>query len=118
MSFFTNHFAAAPVPTPAPATIITPGPVGVPAPYETIGANGPAGPNGVAAPIADDSDSDGLPEIPLTFDQEQNLLMKMNEQQAKTIEELMVRIKALEKELVEKPVPAMCYIKCDHCKDK
>ena len=39
----------------------------------------------------------------------------MNEQQGKTIGELQARIVALEKELVEKPVPAVCYVKCSHC---
>jgi len=39
----------------------------------------------------------------------------MNEQQSKTIAELQARIAVLEKELVEKPVPAVCYVKCSHC---
>ena len=67
MSFFdTHHF------TPAPATIITPGPVGVESVVHVIGANGPTGPS--APKFDNDSDDD----LPLTFDQEQNLLMKMN----------------------------------------
>ena len=104
---FVNPFDAAP----APATIITPpGPIGVvDLPIETLGANGPTGTN-VSPRAANDID-----ELPFSFDQEQRLLMKMNEQQGKTIEELMTRIKVLEKELLEKPVPPICYIKCAHC---
>ena len=100
MSFFdTHHF------TPAPATIITPsGPTGLSNEIHTIGSTGY------------DSDSDG--DVPLSVEQEQNLLMKMNEEQGKTIEELQTRIKALEKELITKPVPPICYIKCSHCQEE
>ena len=107
MSFFdTHHF------TPAPATIITPGPVGVESVVHVIGANGPTGPS--APKFDNDSDDD----LPLTVDQEQNLLMKMNQEQGKTIEELQTRIKALERELITKPVPPICYIKCSHCQEE
>ena len=101
MSFFdTHHF------TPAPATIITPsGPTGLSNEIHTIGST-----------VNYDSDSDG--DVALTFDQEQNLLMKMNQEQGKTIEELQTRIKALEKELIAKPVPPICYIKCSHCQEE
>jgi hypothetical protein len=111
MSFFNNHFASQPL----PATIITPtGAVGVEEPqYVTLGANGPTGTNSIHENNAESDDE--LPAGPLSFDQEQHLLMKMNEQQGKTIEELMARIKVLEKELVEKPVPPICYVKCPHC---
>jgi hypothetical protein len=96
MSFFDNHFT--------PATIITPpGPTGVSNEIHTIHTM-----------VDSDSDSDA----PFTSDQEQSLLMKMNEEQGKTIEELQTRIKALEKELVEKPVPAICYINCSHCQEE
>ena len=100
-----------------PATLITPpGPVGVSMPYETLGANGATGATGSNQPHSD-TDSDGeLPDIPLTFDAEHRLLMQMNDQQGKTIEEQMLRIKALEAQLVEKPVQPICYITCDHCK--
>ena len=91
---------------PLPATIITPGPVGVESVVHVIGANGPTGPS---APKFD------LPEVPFTLEQEQNLLLKMNQEQGKTIEELQKRIQELEKELREKPVPPICYIKCSHC---
>lgn len=85
-----------------PATIITPdGPTGVGAPIETLGANGATGTS--------------EPPAVFTFDQEQNLLIRMNEQQGKTIAELLEKIKSLEKQLVEKPVPPICYVKCAHC---
>lgn len=75
---------------------------------DVIGANGSTG-----CHQADDSDDD-LP-VTLSFDQEQNLLLRMNEQQSKTIGELQARIAHLEKELVEKPVAPVCYVKCPHC---
>jgi hypothetical protein len=108
--FATTHFSQPPI----PATIVTPsGPVGVETHYETLGANGPTGTN--VAPNSPRAANEELSEVPFTFDAEQRLLMKMNEQQGKTIEELMERIKVLEKELVEKPVPPICYVKCPHC---
>jgi len=111
--FSAAHFAPAPVTTPAPATIVAPGPMGVPTSYETLGANGPTG-TSPPSPRATQEDSE-LPEVPFTFDSEQRLLMKMNDQQGKTIEELMERIKVLEKALVEKPILPVCYVKCSHC---
>jgi hypothetical protein len=105
-----------------PATIITPsGPIGVSNEINFVGANGTTGTfqNSVSdlKKVDEESDDDEpeSPDIPLTFDQEQNLLMRMNEQQGKTIEELQKRIKALEKELVEKPIPPICYVSCPHC---
>jgi len=90
-----------------PATIITPdGPTGVNAPIETLGANGATG--------ASEQQEEEPPTV-FTFDQEQNLLIRMNEQQGKTIEELLAKIKILEQQLVEKPVPPICYVKCAHC---
>lgn len=108
MNFFSQLSQTAPL----PATIITPGPVGVESDVHVIGANGPTGPS---APKFDNDSDDDLPEVPFTFEQEQNLLLKMNNQQSATIEELQKRIQQLEKELLEKPVPAICYIKCSHC---
>ena len=84
------------------------GPQGVDRPLDVIGANGPTG-----TAVAPDSDDD-LP-VALSFDQEQHLLLRMNEQQGKTIGELQARIAALEKELIEKPVAPVCYVKCSHC---
>ena len=110
MNFFSQLSQAAPL----PATIITPGPVGAESHVHIIGANGPTGSTGPSAPQFD-NDSDDLPEIPFTFEQEQNLLLKMNNQQSATIEELQKRIQQLEKELLEKPFPPVCYIKCSHC---
>jgi hypothetical protein len=82
--------------------------VGVPTiPIETLGANGTTG-------TAEQNDE---PPAVFTFDQEQNLLIRMNEQQGKTIEELLAKIKVLEQQLVEKPVPPICYVKCAHCVD-
>jgi len=86
---------------------------GVDRPVDVIGMNGPTG-----AAVTPDSDSDDDLPIALSFDQEQHLLLRMNEQQGKTIGELQARIAALEKELVEKPVAPVCYIKCSHCKDE
>lgn len=83
---------------------------GVDRPVDVIGMNGSTGCN-----VTADSDSDDDLPATLSFDQEQRLLLRMNEQQGKTIGELQARIAALEKELVEKPVPAVCYIKCSHC---
>ena len=83
-------------------------------PVDVIGANGPTGPSGPVVTPDSDSDDDDLP-VALSFYQEQNLLLRMNEQQSKTIAELQARIAVLEKELVEKPVPAVCYVKCSHC---
>ena len=82
-------------------------------PVDVIGANGPTGPSGLAVTFDSDSDDD-LP-VALSFDQEQHLLLRMNEQQSKTIGELQARIAVLEKELVEKPVAPVCYVKCSHC---
>lgn len=81
---------------------------GVDRPVDVIGMNGSTG-----CHVAADSDDD-LP-IALSFDQEQHLLLRMNEQQGKTIGELQARIATLEKQLIEKPVPAVCYVKCSHC---
>lgn len=86
------------------------GPQGVERPVDVIGANGTTGCN-----VTPDSDSDDDLPVALSFDQEQHLLLRMNEQQGKTIGELQARIAALEKELIEKPVPAVCYVKCSHC---
>ena len=85
---------------------------GVDRPVDVIGMNGPTG-----SAVTPDSDDDDLPAT-LSFDQEQHLLLRMNEQQSKTIGELQARIAVLEKELVEKPVAPICYIKCSHCKDE
>lgn len=93
------------------------GPVGVEQNVIVIGANGPTGPASFAKPPPPATDEDDIPDVPLTFDQETNLLVRMNEQQGKTIGELQARIAALEKELVEKPVAPICYIKCKHCLD-
>jgi len=82
--------------------------VGVERPVDVIGMNGPTG-----TAVTPDSDDD-VP-IALSFDQEQRLLFRMNEQQGKTIGELQARIAALEKELIEKPVAPICYVKCSHC---
>ena len=89
---------------------------GVDRPVDVIGANGPTGT--AVIPESDDSESDDDLPIALSFDQEQHLLLRMNEQQGKTIGELQARIAALEKELIEKPVAPVCYIKCSHCKDE
>lgn len=42
----------------------------------------------------------------------------MNEQQGKTIEELQKRVKHLEQQLLERPVPPICYIRCAHCHEE
>ena len=85
-------------------------------PVDVIGANGPTGPSGPSGPaVTPDSDSDDDLPVALSFDQEQHLLLRMNEQQSKTIGELQARIAVLEKELVEKPVAPVCYVKCSHC---
>lgn len=89
------------------------GPRGVERPADVIGMNGPTGPSGPA--VTPDSDSDDDLPVALSFDQEQHLLLRMNEQQSKTIGELQARIAALVKELIEKPVAPVCYVKCSHC---
>ena len=83
---------------------------GVERPVDVIGMNGPTG-----TAVTPDSDSDDDLPIALSFDQEQHLLLRMNEQQGETISELQARIAVLEKELVEKPVAPICYVKCSHC---
>jgi hypothetical protein len=99
-----------------PATIITPpGPVGVELDVRVIGANGPTGSS--APKIDNDSDCD-LPDIPFTFEQEQNLLLKMNDEQSTTIDYLQKRLLELEKQLRERPVPPICYIRCSHCQEE
>jgi hypothetical protein len=84
---------------------------GVDHPVDVIGANGSTG-------CHQDDDSDDDVPVTLSFDQEQHLLLRMNDQQSKTIGELQARIARLEKELVEKPVAPVCYIKCSHCVDE
>lgn len=76
------------------------------------------GPTGAYVSVNSDEESDDVPDVPLTFDQETNLLVRMNEQQSKTICELQERIARLEKELVEKPIAPVCYIKCAHCAEQ
>lgn len=94
-----------------PATTITPpGPVGEPSDIQIVGANGSRGDTGP-------SESDDPPPV-FTFEQEQSLLIKMNEQQGKTIEELQKRVKHLEQQLLERPVPPICYIRCAHCHEE
>ena len=111
MPFFANSFFAAPAPAPLPDLS---GPVG---------SNGIiAGPTGPASfakppPPADD-EKDDVPDVPLTFDQETNLLIRMNEQQSKTIADLQKRVEELEKEVLAKPIAPVCYVKCAHCRDE
>jgi hypothetical protein len=115
MSFFNNPFFSAP----APVIPDLSGPVGVVEPYvNVIGANGPTGPASFAKPPPPATNEDDVPDVPLTFDQETNLLVRMNEQQGKTIEELQKRVEELEKEVLAKPIPPVCYIKCPHCRDE
>jgi len=99
----------------APAIIEEQRATGVERGVDIIGMNGTTG-TAVAPDV--DSDDEKIPDVPLTFDQETNLLVRMNEQQSKTIGELQARIAQLEKELVEKPVPPICYIKCLHCMEQ
>lgn len=103
MSFFSNSFFAAPAPAATLPDLS--GPV-----EPNVIIHGPTGP-------APDSDDD-VPDVPLTFDQETNLLARMNEQQSKTIADLQKRIEELEKEVLAKPIPPVCYVKCAHCRDE
>lgn len=85
-------------------------------------------------------ESDDIENAPFSFDQEVNLLCKMNENQMETIntlqknverltllnKELLENIAGLEKrcnilqsELIEAVMnkPAVCYVSCDHCRE-
>ena len=80
---------------------------------------GPTGPASFAKPPSPaDDEKDDVPDVPLTFDQETNLLVRMNEQQSKTIADLQKRVEELEKEVLVKPTPPVCYIKCAHCREE
>jgi len=124
---FQSHFGQSQAqPQPLPATIITPiGPTGLSNEVITIGANGYFD----NSYLLSDDDKKELaeldkkdPDIAFTPEQEMKLLIKMNEQQGMTIEQLngvladqKKRIEILEKELVEKPIPPICYVSCSHC---
>jgi adenine specific DNA methylase Mod len=88
-----------------------------------------------------DSDDDfDLEDVPFSFDQEIEILCRMNEQQMETIDELQKkldasekdkefliesvkmlekRIDVLQKELIEavQNKPATCFVACEHCRD-
>jgi len=117
MSFFSNSFFAAPAPAATLPDLS--GPVGPESNVTVIGANGPTGPASFAKPPPPaDDEKDDVPDVPLTFDQETNLLVRMNEQQSKTIADLQKRVEELEKEVLAKPIPPVCYVKCAHCRDE
>jgi len=81
-----------------------------------------------------------LDDVPFSFDQEIEILCRMNEQQMATIDELQQKLKTteadrdflmdavkslekrvdiLQKELIEiaQSKPATCYVSCEHCRE-